>query len=508
MVSDARPIHMKQSGLLKTAMLGTNRSSSLGAPPDKALEPVWRALESAVDPAQSLLQAAAIEHLCQQAGTVPLRADPPPACEPEKKPYVSVAAANAFDDLLRGSFSDLATEWINITRESGLIAKPRLLPTLLAIGNRDPSVRSAISDIVGNRGRWLAEVEAKWPWLDASEEVLDDDLWKTGTPEQRRRWLQQKLNQNPELAAASIAASWPGDSPDTREEFTRLVALSPHPAHEHWLQSNAVCDRRQNIRQHAMCALMSIEQSAFRQRSLARAASVLKVSKKLIAKNQLDCEPPAAFDPDWKQDGLKEKPPTGTGPRDYWLYQILSVIPLRDWAELVGHAEPMTLKINSDWSETVLRAWQQSAMTHSDTESVMSLLKRLVKDKNNSANMSMITSVVSEMDKKDVADALEELSLAQGQSLEMLRRLLPPLSAEQHPGMHKIVSDWVFAKNQLTRPDAIALAGCCDRRSIDALLTKIGKAKELNSAAEEFARALEYRQSYLKHFETSVEKND
>jgi len=74
--------------------------------------------------------------------------------------------------------------------------------------------------------------------------------------------------------------------------------------------------------------------------------------------------------------------------------------------------------------------------------------------------------------------------------------------------MHKIVSDWVFAKNQLTRPDAIALAGCCDRRSIDALLTKIGKAKELNSAAEEFARALEYRQSYLKHFETSVEKND
>lgn len=499
---------MKQSTLMKVAMLGTNRSSSLGPVPDKALLPVWQVLEAAADPAQSLLQAAAIEHLYLQAGTVPLRADLPTVCEPEKKPYVSTAAASAFDDLLRGSFSDLIGEWIRMAQQSGLIAKPRLLPALFDVGDKNPSMRSAISDIVGSRGRWLADHESKWSWLDASEEDLDDELWKTGTATQRRQWLQQKLKRDPELAAESIAVSWPGESPDSREVFTGLVAQCPHPAHEEWLQNHALSDRRQNIRRHAARTLMSIEESAFRQRSLARASTVLKVSKKLIAKNQLDCEPPTAFDPAWQQDGLKEKPPTGTGPRDYWLYQILSVIPLRDWQALVQHADPMTLKINSDWSETVLRAWQQSAMIYPDTVSVMPLLQRMVRDKNSSDNTSAILSIVSEMDKEDVADTLEELQLPQGQALDLLRRLLPPLCVDHHPKLQKIASDWVFTKAQPSKSEAIALASCCDSRSIDALLTKIGKAKELSSAAEEFARTLEYRQSYLKHFEISAEKND
>ena len=514
---------MKQSVLLKTAMLGTDRSSSMGIAPHELLEPVWQALEAASNPAQSLLQAAAIENLCQRAGTSALHAEPPPPCEPETKPYVSAAAANAFHDLVNGTFSDLASEWISVTQQSGLIATPRLLPTLLSIGDRNISLRAAVSEIVGNRGRWLANIEGKWTWLDAAvpgisdsatsdstapsstvpSSMIDDELWRTGTPAQRRQWLRQQLVQNPELAAASVAASWPGDSPDTREMFTGLVAFNSHPVHEEWLQTYALCDRRQNTRQYAVRALMSIDNSAFRSRSLARAASVLSIAKKLIAKNQLDCQPPLAFDADWKQDGIKEKPPTGTGPRDYWLYQILSVIPLRDWPELVGHADPMNLKINSDWSETVLRAWQQAALTHPDTESVIPLLKRFASDKHNSSNMSAIASMVATIDVSEVADVLETLALPHGQCLEMLRRLLPPINLDRHPKLHKVASDWVFAKNQLTRPDAIALASCCDRRAIDALLTKIGKAKELSAVAEEFARALEYRQSYLKHFDSA-----
>ncbi len=496
---------MTSSVLLKAAMLGTNRSSDLGVAPHDALQPVWHALSESADPAQALLQAAAIEHIYQQAGVIALSIDPPPVSDPETRPYVNPAVANAFVDLAQGNYGNLAHEWINEVQLRKLIATPRLLPALLDIGELKIGQRCAISDIVGERGRWLASRVGKWSWLGASSvSVVSDELWKTGTPAERLQWLQQQLGSNPELAAESIAASWPGDSPESREAFTRQVARMPHTAHEEWLQKYALTDRRQSTRLQAVRSLMLIESSGFRKRSLERAGALLSVPKNLLGKKQLQCQPPTEFDPGWTSDGLREKPPSGRGPRDFWLLQILSVIPLRDWPALIGHDNPLALDIESDWSETVLEAWRQSAMTFSDSEATKQLLKRLAAYKDDAGKASAIAAIVSTLDIKDVADILEQLKLPESQCFELIRSLVPPLSIERHPKLHKIATDWVFGKNRLNRPDAVALAACCDRHAIPALLVKISKAEELTAAAEEFTRTLEYRQSYLKHFDTTV----
>ena len=502
---------MTLSGLLKTAMLGTNRSAVLGAAPAPELQSTWQALSNEENPAIALLKAAAIEHIYYQAGVSALAVEPPQACLAETKPYVPSAAADAFVNLNQDSYTRLTREWIEVANTLGFIATPRLLPDLLALGALNSDLRPAISVLVGNRGLWLANLENKWPWLIASpDSKLSDAQWKTGTPAQRCQWLQVQLTQDPQLAANAIAASWPGDSPETRELFMQLVVDTPDACHEEWLQKYALTDRRQSIRNNAVCTLMSIENSGYRQRSLARARVLILTNKKLLRKQKIECQPPASFDPQWKSDGLREKPPSGTGPKDYWLFQILSVIPLRDWPQLTGHENPLALEIDSDWSATVVKAWQQAALTHPDTKTVQPLLERLSstgaknskgKNDNSSEQLSKMVAIVMALDADKVADVLEPLSVTQNQCLELLNKTLPSLSIEKHPRLHKVVSDWVFKKNQLSKAQAISLAGCCDRDAIEGLLERISKVDELTASAEEFSRTLEYRQKYLKHFE-------
>ncbi len=491
---------MKQSRLLKTALIGTNRlKSEFGDTPHAKMHALWSDLEAQPDPADALLKAAALEHAAWHAGVKSKKVTKPEPCQAENQPYVPQGAAVAAVDLMQSAYKSFIAEWVDVAQRNGLLAPPRLLPALLSHGDVNPGTRASIAKVVGHRGLWLAAQSNRWQWLSGDASV-DDSLWKNGTMMERRLWLTHQMQVAPEKASEAIVHSWPGDSPEAREVYAELAARYPHTEHEVWLQKWAVVDRRQSTRHQAIQALMKIPQSGFRQRSLQRAGDILGSGRKLFSKKHLTCIQPEEFVAEWSTDGLREKPPAGSGPKAFWMLQILGTIPLRDWPALVDNPEPFTMKIDDDWSDLVLKAWRASAVLHPDAELLQPLLHRLSAAKNETLQISSLVALLASVKHSEVADVLEPLKLSQVQKFELLLRCQPPLSAKKHPTLHKAATDWVFNNHPANRPDAIVLAGCCDCTEIAGLLKRISKLDNLSSPVEEFARALEYRNNYLRHF--------
>lgn len=487
-------------------MIGTGRTGDLGKPPHEELNTLWQDLDAMHNPADALLKAAAVEYLTNFAGVQATKIDLPVACEDETHPYVSVDAASAFIDLYENAFTPFITEWIDVAYSNNLLAPPRLLPQLLGFGQANEHTRPAVAGIAGNRGHWLATQLNKWPWLHTDKlQDLPDEIWYTGTPAERLTWLPVKLEADPGFAAQAIENIWASESPDTREAIVELVACYTHIAHETWLQQKALTDRRQSIRRLAIRALMKIPGSGFRKRSLQRAAELVKLNKNSLTQSTLSCEPPQKFIQEWTRDGLKEKSPSGSGHKDYWLLQILSIVPLKDWPVLTGHEKPMQLKINSDWAGSLEKAWRNAALIHPHAESLAPLLERLTSVSNIGVNMGIIISLLNIHPASVIADLLEPLRIPDGRRLELIRKTLPMLDSDKHKTTHQVASNWVFTDQHLAKNDAIALASCCDRKAIAMTLEKVSHAKELSSSAEEFIRGLECRQNYLKYFPQSVQ---
>ncbi|ASJ76179.1 DUF5691 domain-containing protein [Granulosicoccus antarcticus] len=499
---------MSQSVLLKAALLGTQRCDDFSIAPHAQLEATWKALAEQPDRSAALLQAAALEDMALRAGRRATSVELPSACQAETQPYIPVAAARAAWDLMRGPFSQLLIEWINVARAGGYIVTPRLLPAMLEFGRANVNMRLAVADIVGSRGRWLAAQSETWAWLDSHADMqVDGAWWQTGTPSQRRAWLEQQLKLDPQQAAESIGQSWPGDSPDMRESFAELVADYPHAAHEDWLQQRALKDRRQATRRFATKALMQIPGSDFRVRAEQRALSLLTVKSKLLGRTQLLFNPPDHFDSQWLEDGIREKPPTGTGAKAFWATQMIAAIPLQAWSSLLEHDDPFSLTIDPDWADTIVAGWQQAASLYPHAGTLALLLKRLAKHDTVNSLYQALEPLLSPLEPNEVADLLEPLKLSDEQRLMLLRQFLPSLNANRHLVLHRVASEWpgTAASRNVSKADAIALAGCCDRQQIATLLERISTFTDLSASGEEFARALEYRHNYLKHF---VEPNE
>lgn len=189
-----------------------------------------------------------------------------------------------------------------------------------------------------------------------------DTAWDDGSPAERIAWLRHTRAADPARAAAAIASHWKEEDAAMRQSILRVVVLNPHPEDESWLETHALTDRRQEIREAAAAALVSLPDSAFRRRALERARPHLRIERRLLRRN-LIISPPAAFDPAWTAAAIREKPPQATGEKAWWLRQIIAHIPLIDWPDLL-EIEPailFTLPVDPDWRDALLLGWIDSA---------------------------------------------------------------------------------------------------------------------------------------------------
>ena len=500
---------MMNDPLLSAALLGTARLTTLPPAPDPAIEPTWQAIDM-THAAAAVLQALAVTRAMKRAGVKALAApEATDACPEESRPELPAAAVDAGMRLLKGEYPELLPEWLRLAGQSGRVAPARVLPELFAAASKDRALRPAIRGITGERGLWIAKRRQEFAWL-LEDSAVPDHAWDDGLPAERIAWLRQTRAVDPERAATAITAQWAGEEPAMRENIVRLVAASPHSCDERWLEDLALKDRRQDTRDLAAAALSQIESSAFRHRALERVRGLVKIESRQL-KRVITVEPPAAFDPKWTSDGLKEKPPQGTGEKAWWLRQAVALIPLADWPFLLDCApeDVFSLAIDSDWRDALLLGWIDSARRLPSQAMAAHSLPFLAKcDPWPNAAMPKHLVIASILDAMPGGPRMI--------ALDGIATLLPPLvvldllariGEAPPPGTGKdllvLLDQTVTAiPTSVTRPQARALAVCVPSDDIRSRLEFLAKLPELSPAAEEFATTLEFRRSLLSHFAT------
>lgn len=320
---------MSWEELLSTALLGTDRRPYT---PD-------------------LLRAAAVEVVRRRAGQTPLTAEPPAPAPPETRAAVSREAVGRLCRLLGGEHPRLLPEWLEAAAATERIVPPHTLPDLLERGRRDRSIRPGLATLSGVRGRWLAERNPAWSYL---LEEPTGQTWELGTTADRRAHLRALRTTDPQAARELLMSTWQQETPDDRAAFVALLDDRLSMGDEDFLES-ALDDRRREVRQEAANLLTRLPRSRLARRMAARAAACLAVQGTTLV-----VRPPERCDSAMERDGIRAKPPHGTGERAWWLQQVIARAPLGSWS-----TDLLRMKI-PEWDSEVKLGWVRAAVLQRD----------------------------------------------------------------------------------------------------------------------------------------------
>ncbi|MFB9472777.1 DUF5691 domain-containing protein [Nonomuraea salmonea] len=321
-----------------------------------------------------LLEAAAVESVRRRAGTK-TPDEPPQAAAPgesrasgdggaagagraasEERGVVGRRAAERLRRILGGEHERLLPEWLAAAAATGRIVPPYVLPDLLERGRRDRSMRVHLGVLAGQRGRWLAGLNPGWDYL---LEEPTGETWELGGAADRRAHLTALRAARPAQARELLESTWEQESPDDRAGFVEVLAEGLSMDDEPFLEE-ALDDRRREVRQAAANLLTRLPESRMSRRMAGRLRACVTIAGGVIA-----VQAPTACDREMERDGVRQKPPRGTGERAWWLQQIIARAPLCVWDH--PPARLLAMKI-PDWDAEVKGAWVRAAVLQRDPE--------------------------------------------------------------------------------------------------------------------------------------------
>jgi len=236
----------------------------------------------------------------------------------------------------------LEAEWLRLLHRYGGHLPAHMLPKLLDAATRQPALRPALLPVLGERGHWLARVQAEWNW--AADIDAEAAPWDTGTPEQRVAALRDWRARDPQAALAALAAAWSSEPPDQRAALLAALAVGLGPDDEAFLEA-ALDDRRKEVRIAAQRLLARLPGSRLAQRMEGRLLPLLRIES-----DRIELTLPAALDAAMRRDGIGAAPHHGLGEKAGWVVDMLAAADPHVWTrqfdctpraclELAGHSE-------------------------------------------------------------------------------------------------------------------------------------------------------------------------
>jgi hypothetical protein len=337
--------------------------------------------ETSPDPAEMLLDQAALLTAARRAGRAAGHAEPLPAAGLDPRPLVSPAAGDRLAWMLRGEHPELLTEWLTAAVERGLRVPAQLLPGLLDRARRvspaDPELRRLVAAAGGPRARWLAGLNAEWTFA-AADIAVGEEAWRLGDAGQRRAYLTALRAADPDVARDLITASWEAAGAAERAMFLSVLAAGPalRPEDEPLLEA-ALGDRADEVRSWAAYLLASLPGSALGRRMAGRALSGLRLEAgprgpRLIA------SPPAECDASMRRDGIAPGPGAGRSQladRTRLMLEVVARTPLRAWTDAFALGPAAILAVPSgDWAPVLFVGWSRAAIAQRNQDWVAALI--------------------------------------------------------------------------------------------------------------------------------------
>ena len=314
---------------------------------------------------RALLLRAGAWAVYQQAGATPEVAVEAPAPAPEEQ---LLACSPETANLLRRVAEDaLLIEALERMRRAGLRLPFDLLPAMLDL--RPAEQRAAVAPVLGERGRWLAQRNKAWSWVeqtlaDVTSDLPEDadTLWQEGTAGQRVEILRRLRAVDAAKGREWLEPVWKREKADLRADLLNALEIGLGADDEPLLEA-ALDDKAERPRNIAQTLLLRIPTSKLMARMQERAAAML-----VYADGKLDARPPTAVDAQWLRDGLTEKTPSASGQREFWLRQALCRVPPAHWERRFGATPAALLSATegSKWRVAIVESWTEAAERFGD----------------------------------------------------------------------------------------------------------------------------------------------
>lgn len=327
-----------------------------------------------LDASLRALRTAGIASVYADAGWQPPRAeaDLPAICPPEPIPLVAdPALASALQQIFDSGPTLLCHEALQKLAAKAICLPPPLLPRVLSLGQKNPTLRPALLPVLGQRGLWLARLNPAWSYVSTGpHQAPDMMLWEHGTLEQRKQVLKRLRETDPDGARALLQDGFA--QLDARERAALLEPIGTGISHadEDFLEA-LLGDRSKEVRQLAASLLARVPSSRYQARMAGRMAACLKQERKLFREVWV-LDAPEQFGAGWKDDGLEQTrtKSESLGERAWWLYQIARALPLAWWPAHTGMSPADLTKwaMGTDWSEALFRAWGEVLMRQPDAD--------------------------------------------------------------------------------------------------------------------------------------------
>ncbi len=333
----------------------------------------------AADPAASVLDAAALLTVARRAGWPPEPAVPGPEpaapdAAPELPPRAAVLLGRA-----READAGLLADLLAVAAAAGYRAPAPLLPALLDAAVRDRALRPAVAGVLGHRGRWLAAYRADWQQAVAGAARPDPadgpEVWQTGSRGERVGYLAALRDIDPAAARDLLMAGWASETGDDRAGLLLVLARGLSAADEEFLEA-ALDDRKRAVRAAAVRLLAQLPGSAWCRRATERAAPLLRLDG-AAPRRTLVASLPGGLDPAAARDGIGgQPPPPGISAAAWRLTEVISVVPLSQWAGRFGldPAEIVGLPVAGDLASHVHAGWRLAAVHQASPDWAAALL--------------------------------------------------------------------------------------------------------------------------------------
>jgi hypothetical protein len=272
--------------------------------------------------------------------------------------------------------------------------------------------------LLGERGRWLAQQNPDWHAVLATQPSTEDlSAWETGTLAQRRRFIQQLHQTDPEQARQLLAATLPTEPAATQAALLGELAATVTAADAAFL-TPFLASKSKEVRQTVVPLLVGLPPSELLERLWQRAVPLLSLERWLVRRNKLHVALPESWDKSWQADGIEQKTTSiEGGERAGWLGQLLSLLPPSRWTAHLGVSaeELLDLAAETEWHTLLLRAWVRAAYLQQDKAFAAPLLRRHFTQPNLLAQQQ-VTHLMALLSKE--------------KKLALLRSQLPPRMSE------------------------------------------------------------------------------
>lgn len=372
------------SKLVYAALTGTSRQPlTLDTTPEMEL---IRNMEG-ITPERQLLLAAGASALAKRAGTQTQPAPKVAVAPDEALPEISEAASALLQNLVtKNKGQRLLPEALRRIRSAGLRVPPYLLPDLLNLPAED--VRQIVPYVIGERGRWLAELRPEWAWAAKalSERELEaadaQQQWEEGTSAQRLGALRRVRGRDAAMAREWIENVWKSEKAEFRAELVWVLEAGLAPDDEPFLES-ALDDRARAVRVGAAKLLALLPNSSLSARMRERAAKLIasthsntgnrlgRLARAVTgSREQLHITFPKALDETAEHDGLQAKPPTSQEPAAWWFHEIVSRVPPTYWEQRldVERERLLDLACRNEHGPIIIQAWTDASFFFKDLE--------------------------------------------------------------------------------------------------------------------------------------------